>query len=144
MHRHQREKSANFFCTWKEFWEQARMMKCEPVWEYEFEKARHNSVWRDEQLNHNSWKGVFTPIPCLSAPQSTITELRELLHQDVTVSAGMAARPLQVKKQRHTSKKQDKWEGGVEGYSQRHLERQRHEERDRQCRKQEMIALLRI
>lgn len=34
---------------------------------------------------------VFTPIPWLSAPQSSITELRELLHQDVTASAGMEA-----------------------------------------------------
>lgn len=66
-------------------------MKCEPVWEYVFEKVKHNSVLCGEQLNHNSLKDVFTPIPCLSAPQGTITELRELFHQEVTVSAGMEA-----------------------------------------------------
>lgn len=80
-------------------------MKCEPVWEYEFKKERHNAPWHDEQLNHNSSKGVFTPIPCLSAPQSTITELRQLLHQNVTVSAGITSgqeaeeTDIQIKKQ---------------------------------------------
>lgn len=34
---------------------------------------------------------VFTSIPWQFAPQSLITELKELLHQDVTVSAGMEA-----------------------------------------------------
>lgn len=68
--------------------------KADEMWTWvrcEFKKIRHNSVWCDEQLNHNSLKGVFTPILWLSEPHSTITELKELFHQDVTVSAGMEA-----------------------------------------------------
>ncbi len=110
-----------------------------------FKKVRHNSVWCE--LNHNSLKVVFTPIPCLFAPQGTITELRELFHQEVTVSAGMAAghfrsrsRDIQIKSK---TSEREAWRG-------RHREteiwqgRDTKRETDRQSRKQEMMTLLRI
>lgn len=97
-HRHERKKWTNFFLYLKRLlavW--ARLMKCEPFWEYELKKVRYTSVWHDDQNNLNSLKLVFTPIPCLPAAQSTITELRYLLHQEDTVSSGMETGHLRSK-----------------------------------------------
>lgn len=125
-------------------------MKCEPVWEYEFKKVRLNAHWHDEQLNHNSLKGVFTPIPYLSPPQSTITELRQLLHQNVTVSARMEEGHFRSRStgDRHTNKKARRVRGEMWGGTHKETgiwkDSDKRERQTDRAETQEMMTLLGI
>lgn len=80
-HKHERKKWTNFFLYLKRLlavW--ARLMKCEPFWEYELKKVRYTSVWHDDQNNlkqlkaciyshsmsacgtkHNNWTEIAPP-----------------------------------------------------------------------------------